>query len=216
MTDHEGHTAQPLSRGRLAAILGGAFAAAALLMVAVILPAEFGVDPTGIGKLTGLAKLGAPAPKTETVTESAMGGMTARYYLQPFRADEVEIKLEPAGASEQRDRIEYKVHLNRGDTLIYAWTAPDLPKENQLHYDFHGEKPASGGAAARVAEYQKGLAGSSNGMLVAPMEGVHGWYFENRAKTPVTIRVKLSGFYELVPPGDYGNLGGISAKSAPN
>lgn len=210
MTDPEGHTAQPLSRGRLAVILAGAFAAAGLVVAAVILPAEFGIDPTGLGKLTGLSKLGAPTPKTEAVTESALSGLTARYYLQPFRADAVEIKLAPAGDRQQRDRIEYKVRLKRGDTLIYAWTAEGLPKENQLHYDFHGEKPAEGGAAARVAEYQQGLAAASNGMLVAPMEGVHGWYFENRAKAPVIIRVKLSGFYELVPPGEYGNLGGVS------
>ena len=29
--------------------------------------------------------------------------------------------------------------------------------------------------------------------------------------TPIVVHLKLSGFYELVPPGEYGNLEGIKA-----
>jgi hypothetical protein len=31
----------------------------------------------------------------------------------------------------------------------------------------------------------------------------------------VVVKLKLSGFYELVPPGQYGNEAGIVAKRAP-
>jgi len=46
-------TARQLVRSTLVAL-----AVAALLLVTVVLPAEYGIDPTGIGRLTGLAEMG--------------------------------------------------------------------------------------------------------------------------------------------------------------
>jgi hypothetical protein len=63
----------------------------------------------------------------------------------------------------------------------------------------------------KVVEYLQATGTSSNGMLIAPMEGVHGWYFQNQSVGPVTVHLKLSGFYELVPPGEYGNEARIEA-----
>ena len=39
----------------------------------------------------------------------------------------------------------------------------------------------------------------ANGSFTAPMAGFHGWFFRNMEGRPVTIRVRLSGFYELRP-----------------
>jgi hypothetical protein len=211
----EGRTAETLSRGRLIAIGLGGFALAALVTVVFVLPAEFQRDPTGLGRMMGLAKLGAAEPKVETVAADSGAGISARYYLAPFRSDEIVIPLAAKGDADRKDRLEYKVALTRGDTVVYSWKAEGLADPNQLHYDFHGEKPATASTPQRVAEYQQGLGDASNGMLVAPMDGVHGWYLENRSARPIVVRLKVSGFYRLVPAGEPGNMAGIEAvKSA--
>ena len=39
-----------------------------------------------------------------------------------------------------------------------------------------------------------------SGSLVAPMSGIHGWYFRRGGgASPFVVRIKLSGFYELTP-----------------
>ncbi|HYE50643.1 MAG TPA: hypothetical protein VEB20_13705 [Azospirillaceae bacterium] len=53
MQDPDLPTARQLVRSTLVAL-----AVAALLLVTVVLPAEYGIDPTGIGRLTGLAEMG--------------------------------------------------------------------------------------------------------------------------------------------------------------
>jgi hypothetical protein len=56
-----------------------------------------------------------------------------------------------------------------------------------------------------VATYKKDTGTSSNGALTAPFDGVHGWYFQNQSLNNVVVRVKISGFYELIAPGEAGN-----------
>lgn len=48
---------------------------AAAILVAIILPAEYGVDPTGIGAALGLTALNAPA-RTVQITEVVGGDET--------------------------------------------------------------------------------------------------------------------------------------------
>ena len=55
-------------------------------------------------------------------------------------------------------------------------------------------------------------AGLNAAVVIAPIAGVHGWYLQNQSAATVVVRLKLSGFYELVPPGQYGNLNGIVAR----
>ena len=35
------------------------------------------------------------------------------------------------------------------------------------------------------------------GTLIAPFEGIHGWYFRNKNKEDVIVNLKLKGQYEL-------------------
>jgi len=34
------------------------------------------------------------------------------------------------------------------------------------------------------------------GSFVAPFDGIHGWFWRNHSDKPVTIKVKVSGFFE--------------------
>ena len=206
------HLPDPPSRQRLALIVGGALVAAAAVTVLFVLPAEFQVDPTGFGRVTGLSKLGAPQPKEVAVAAPTGPASATHSYPAPYRSDTVEIALAAGGDPDGHDELEYKVRMKAGDSFVYAWSANANPQE--FYYDFHGETPAAPGAKeAKVVEYQQTLGAGANGVLVAPIPGVHGWYLQNQSAKPVTVKLKLSGFYELIAPGDYGNLGGIKANT---
>ena len=50
------------TKGSTGKRLGIATLGAVVLLVMVVLPAEYGIDPTGFGRLTGISKLSDPAP----------------------------------------------------------------------------------------------------------------------------------------------------------
>jgi len=208
----EGRAPQPPSRKVLLLITGGGFLAAALISVLFVLPVEFHLDPTGFGSVSGLNRLAAPktvrmeAPKAG---EAAVSG-TARYYPTAFRADTVDIPLETGDKGPEGSELEYKVRMKAGDSMVYSWSVSGLSNPEDFYFDFHSETPAGPGVAERkVVEYQQATGGQSNGVLVAPIPGVHGWYLQNQSTGRVVVHLKMSGFYELVPPGEYGNEGGI-------
>lgn len=183
-----------LLRGTLVAAI-----VAAIVLTFAVLPAEYGIDPTGAGKAMGLTKLHAPvaapqpaaaAPaKAPGSTVSAPGEQrTLTVSSKPavaYRADEMEITL-PAGGG-----VEVKTHLAKGATLIYAWKTKNAEK---LNHDFHGE-PVN----AKENEFESFIleneVSESKGTLIAPFTGVHGWYWENKTATPVTVVLRASGFY---------------------
>lgn len=209
----EGQTDRPPPPRSLALITGGALLLATLLTVAVVLPAEFHLDPTGFGRASGLYRLGTPQPKTTVVAAPAGPSQPAHYYPAPYRSHVVEIPLAAGGDPRRKDELEYKVQMRAGDSLVYAWSV-EGPKPEEFYYDFHGETPAPGGGEGKVIEYRQTTGTSSNGSLVAPIPGVHGWYLQNQSARPVVVKLRISGFYDLVPPGAYGNEAGIEAKEA--
>jgi len=104
------------SRSGLLLRLGGAMVVAALILVGFVLPAEYQIDPTGFGKLTGLVKMSQtqaapPAPAPTPV----MNTTAAHTYPVPFRTDDVDIPIGKDG------ELEYKVHMQEGGTLVYSW-----------------------------------------------------------------------------------------------
>jgi hypothetical protein len=194
-------------RGALA-LLGSAAAAGAIIVFGAVLPAEYGRDPLGLGKLTGVAALHAPEEKR--VAASAGSAVAARSYPGAFRSDVIEVPLDTY-ESGRPSELEYKVRLRKGATLIYSWEAPGVTDPESFYSEFHGHTLVSGGQGAMtVAEYRKASGFGDNGALVAPFDGIHGWYFQNSTAHPVTVRIRLSGFYELIPAGQPGNEAGIA------
>ena len=78
-----------------------------------------------------------------------------------------------------------------GDVLVYSLEAP---ADANLWHEFHGHTPQT------VTFYKKADGAAHHGSLTAPFDGIHGWYYENRTRAPVVVRMRLSGFYELVEP----------------
>lgn len=205
----------------LLVMTGVALAVATVIVVCFVLPAEFRLDPTGIGNATGVIRLAGPKPMSAAeaatldaaVTEAnAVATDATRFYPGGYRTDFIDIPLTVAGSEERGEELEYKVHMKPGATITYSWHVEGIANPEEFYYDFHGE--ARGGSEPKVIEYRQATGTESHGTLVAPFEGVFGWYLQNQSEKPVIVRLKVSGFYDLVPPGEYGNEAGIEANKA--
>lgn len=198
-----------MPRGRLILAILGAAVLAALIVLGAILPAEFNRDPLGIGRLSGLSRLWAPG---ETVIDPAKGGAArAREYDLPFRTDVVEIPLGDFLAGADKSELEYKVRMKKDASLIYAWEVVGTTDPRDFHYDQHGHTTPAPGQPMTVATYKQAFGLRQQGALTAPFDGIQGWQFSNSGEKPVVVRLRLSGFYELIPAGQPGNEGGIIA-----
>lgn len=120
----------------------------------------------------------------------------------PLRSDVVEIPLnDPRTGFE----LEYKVHMKKDASLVYEWEVIGSDGKASTYYDFHGHTTPKPGEQMTVASYKQGNTISQRGALTAPFDGIQGWFFQPATDKPVIIRVKLHGFYDLVPPGKAGN-----------
>jgi hypothetical protein len=199
----EGHAANPPSRAKLALLVAGGFVVASLITVCAVLPAEFHLDPTGLGAATGLMGLSA-APEAKSAPASATTApgkaavqVLAREYPTPFRSDTIDIPLK--GADSTGSELEYKVKMKAGQTLVYSWSVAAPPEE--FYSDFHSQQWPQQGPKEVVISHKAGVGVGGNGSMVAPFDGIHGWYLQNQSVKPVVVHLKLSGFYELLPGG---------------
>ncbi len=192
------------------AITAGAFVAGSLIVFGAILPAELNWDPLGLGRITGLDRLWAPAQVAFETSTSAVS--LAREYPSGFRSDTIEIPMRSDSDPTGGDELEYKVRMRKDATLIYEWSVSDIPNAEEFYYEFHGHT-LTNPAQMTVASYKKATGTSENGALTAPFDGIHGWYFQNQSVNPVVVHLRISGFYELIPPGEIGNEAGIVAKA---
>jgi len=171
----------------------GTAAAAAIIAVVFVAPAEYGYDPTGIGSMLGLTQIAGPAEITVETRLSAPPEI-ATLREEPFRTDVVEIEVNPFTVN--FGQLEYKVSMNEGDVLLYSWTS-DRP----VRFEFHGHTLDDGaGTPIEVMDYIAGEGEGASGTLVAPIDGIHGWYFANSAfDEPARITLTLAGYYTLEP-----------------
>ena len=202
------HPIRPMPKGRLILATLGALALAALIVLGAILPAEFNRDPLGLGKLSGLSRLWAPEDQR---VEAAAGAARAREYDVAFRTDVVEIPLGDFLAGADKSELEYKVRMKKDATLIFAWEVIGTSEPRDFHFDQHGHTTPAPGQPMAVSTWRQAFGLKQQGALTAPFDGIQGWQFSNSNEKPVVVRLRLAGFYELVPPGQPGNEAGIVA-----
>lgn len=157
-----------------------AFFLAFFILVAFVGPAEFGIDPTGLGKAMGLTVLAKPIQQDKKTVFSCPSGKQSDGWL-----DIVVITI-PASSG-----LEYKFHVEKNAELVYAWTSSSA----KLYFDFHGE-PA-GDTSGYFKSFKETTDNKSEGILKAPFSGVHGWYWENKTQKPVQITLKTKGQYKV-------------------
>ncbi len=212
MSDQSPPTTQLTVQPRtLIGVTLGALVIGTLIVLGAILPAEFHSDPLGIGKLTGIARIWSPPEKKFDVNSSS--APLAREYATPFRSDVIEIPLTGFLGGANGSELEYKFRMKEGATLIYSWEVSGAEHPKDLSYDFHGHTTPSADSKdlMQVATYKQSYGLKQQGALTAPFDGIEGWQFSNGGDTDVVVHLKVSGFYDLIPPGETGNEAGIVA-----
>ncbi len=193
------HTHHLPSIKQLMVATGMAGTIAVIILLTAVLPAEYGIDPTGIGKAMRLTTLNAP--KTETPANVAAGApqpspvAPAYAKTQPvtvatgatlLRNDEMTLTLQPS------EGVEVKAMMRRGEQFVFNWTTDG----GRVNFDMHGEPP---GKDDQFTSYWKAMQQTAaQGSFVAPFDGTHGWFWRNRSDQPVTVKLKVSGFYEKI------------------
>ncbi len=195
--------------GRLLRATALAFLVAGILLITIVLPAEYGIDPTGIGRMLGLDALSSTSVDPEAKPTDAFVPETS----QDRNADAVSNAAAAFGASEKQSfateatspatgairqdamtvelppgkGVEIKSALKKGEGFTFHWTA-----SADVAVDMHGEREGVKNAwtsyAVETAQRE------ASGTFIAPFDGTHGWYWLNRGATPVVVTVSVSGF----------------------
>lgn len=200
-----------------------AFVAAAGILATIVLPAEYAIDPTGIGRALRLTEMGeiktqlaaeaeadrikgqqrpanlpAPAAPAQDQRSSLLGSALAALFVSPAQASERIVTAQAAGRSD-----ETVITLKPSEGVEYKLTMKAGAKVNfswaaeggVVNYDMHGT-PAAGG---KEKSYKQGRgAANDEGVLTAESDGVHGWFWRNRGSKDVTIRLKTNGAYSEI------------------
>ena len=181
--------------------------AAAVLLITVVLPAEYGVDPTRIGRMLGLASMGeikaqlaeeAEADRRMELMKKKAGegrsswlndilstfvGAAHAQTEKPAWTDTVSLTLTPG------EGAEIKLAMEKGAVAEFLWKV----EGGVVNYDLHGD---GGGESI---SYQKGRAvPGQEGALKAAFTGNHGWFWRNRGKKDVVVTLSVRGAYSAI------------------
>jgi hypothetical protein len=173
---------------------------AIVLTVVVVLPAERGVDPTGIGGMLGLTAMGefkvaaAKELAEELASEarllaqdSARNALAVSDSVAPAptsRSDSATLTLRPGEGKE------IKLVMKKGGRAEYSWSVAGGVVNADMHGDTLNAPPGV------FHRYQRATGASNDaGVLQAEFDGLHGWFWRNRSTAPVTITLRTTGAY---------------------
>lgn len=172
--------------------------AAATLLATVVLPSEYGIDPTGIGNVLGLTQMGkiktqlaeeAAAAEAKDATAAAQPAVTNASAAAvasdgKLQTGEVTLTLQP----DQGEEV--KATMIAGGEIDYSWSTDGA----KVNFELHGEQ--KGAASGDYTSYEKGTSAGESGKFRAPFDGTHGWFWRNRTNKPLTITVKATGSFQ--------------------
>ncbi len=208
------------STGQLLKSTGIAAVIAAALLTTVVLPAEYGLDPTGAGSLLGLTEMGRikmqlakeaeaetntpAAPQVPAGAPSTAASPAADIGAAPQAATDQPQAPAPSAQTGWTDTFtinlapdagyEVKLVMEEGATARFEWFT-DGPGVN---YDTHADGPG-----INYHGYEKGTkVDRQAGELTAAFTGSHGWFWRNRSGEPVVITLRTAGDYTDVKEYD--------------
>lgn len=199
-----------------------AVVAAAAILVTVVLPAEYSIDPTGIGRALQLTQMGeikkqlaaeaeadrqrdrqkdtAPAqPDRRSSLPSLIAGLlVSPASAHPNHASDDGVATAQAAPAAKSD--ETVISLKPGEGVEYKLTMNRGAKVEYswkaeggvVNYDMHGK--ADGAKDEKSYKTERGVSGDK-GVLTARADGGHGWFWRNRGARDVTITLKTTGAY---------------------
>ncbi|MDH1622877.1 transmembrane anchor protein [Pseudomonas chengduensis] len=204
-------TAQLLRSTIIAAII------ACVLLVTVVMPSEYAIDPTGVGRALGLTQMGevkiqlaeearadeaaaqtpTPLPAENIAAAPAAPATTPATPAevipapeQPAAPEQAALQHEMSITLSPNQGAEVKLEMKQGAKVNYSWTA----NGGVVNYDTHGD-PYN---APRDFYHGYGKGRSTpqdSGVLEAAFDGKHGWFWRNRTSKPVTVTLRTQGDY---------------------
>ncbi|MDK8465004.1 hypothetical protein [Marinobacter sp. SS13-12] len=190
---------------------------AAVLLVTVVMPAEYALDPTGAGRLLGLTEMGEikeqlaeeaaadeaaqMVPVQSSVEEPA--SKPAEPVSEAIVTAEAEAEPEaeepaPTPAAEPEWDDEVRVVLTPGEGTEFKLTMEEgatarfswVSEGGPINYDTHGD------GSGQSISYEKGRGvPEDEGELEAAFTGNHGWFFRNRNDKDITLVLRTGGDY---------------------
>lgn len=161
-----------MSHGRPFVSLTISIVLAAVAFVGFVLPAEYDVDPIGLGALLGIKGMSNEVRvQALSLRESAALDDRAEFELAPFES------------------VEYKYEMTAGAGMVFDWSA-----EGELVFDLHSEE--QGTDPEDSVTFAAGRDHHQSGVFTAPFGGRHGWFWENRGASTVTVRLQSRGHFD--------------------
>ena len=173
---------------------------AVAILVTVVLPAEYNIDPTGIGGVLGLSEMGEiktqlaeeaeadrlmelEAEEQSSLMNDVFGLLVGAAHAQEAELwrDETSFTLAPG------DSAEWKLVMEEGQMVEYRM----LVEGGRVNFDMHGH----GGGQSVTYEKSRGSTGDE-GEIVAEFDGEHGWFWRNRDSSDATVTVQVRGEYD--------------------
>lgn len=172
---------------------------AVAILVTVVLPAEYGIDPTRIGGFLGLTEMGeikaqlaeeaeadrqldAAADDQSSLLGDILGAFVGAAHAQEAGdwRDEISFTLAPG------ESAEWKLVMTEGQSAEYRM----LVDGGRVNFDLHGH------GSGQSVTYEKGRGSTGDeGQIVAGFDGEHGWFWRNRDDADVTVTVQVRGEY---------------------
>jgi hypothetical protein len=163
MTTPTVSTAPVPSIATLAKTTAIALVVAGVILITLVLPAEYGIDPLGTGERLGLTALANPPvalvemPKTEGAALVPVMKGPIGEYPSGFKFDVFEIELAPY------EYVEYKYSMEQGASMLFAWTAT-----GGLRHDMHAERAKGAGDGPAEESFDKQDRKQGTGSYAAP------------------------------------------------
>ncbi|GBC54757.1 transmembrane anchor protein [Pseudomonas chengduensis] len=178
-----------------------ALIAATVLLITVVLPAEYAIDPTGVGRVLGLTEMGeikgqlAEEAAADAARDAALAAEQSAFATAPATVavtspaqpvedatwrDEMRVVLQPGQGAE------VKLSMKTGEQAQFSWVA----EGGVVNFDTHGD------GGGQSISYEKGRAvPADDGVLEAAFDGNHGWFWRNRDSADVTVIIRTRGQY---------------------
>ncbi len=185
----------PSSSQLLRSTIIALFVAVALLLC-IVIPAEYGTDPTGVGALLGLKKMGEIKASLEQ--EALNENQNYDEYVSPN--EKIRERFETSiGYKDVKefviapdDAIEIKLEMIEGALAKYNW----VTLNGGLNYNLHGDGYKG---SQQSITYKKGrMTSSDSGEIISEFDGYHGWFWRNRNNESVTVTLETIGDYILI------------------
>ena len=186
----------------------------------MVLPAEYGIDPTGVGRILGLTAMGevkmrlaaeaaADGATTVVPTTVAIGAVApaatavavpgppiAAVAAAPASPSSKQVSRLSTDGTKWRDEVRFTLAPGQGTEVKLRMNEGDKivfawgVKSGSVNFDTHGD------GGGRNISYAKGRGvAADEGELVAAFTGNHGWYWRNRGSSVVDLVLRTRGVY---------------------